>query len=473
MRFLTGLTIAALAAGCTGGGFAGDFGATPGGVQDMSLARDLIAEGKVPPAEAFLVEGMFSEHELGLEGEPCATLLCARAAAGLAPTLEGVDAGWLQVGLSSTIDPETFVRPSQTIIATVDVSGSMGWDYGDETPATIAVGLLEALADQLDERDRLAIVTYGSDVSTLLTLTAGSDRERIQQAIDSLGEGGSTNMEAGMRRAYDIAGGAVNETDETRVILFTDAQPNVGAVSASEFQQIAAAGAGQGVGLTVLGLGLGLNAELLGAMSTLRGGNAFSLTAAADVEPFMDDNWPWMVSPIAYDMSLTAESSASVGEAYGFPGDEGETALEVATVFLSKRKGALLVRLDDEAIAAGFTANVGLSYTEVDGTERSLALEAGFDGASELDSRGHFYDQAAVAKTTALAILVDAMRRAAKFYGPDRGLAVELMTTAAARIAADAEALGDPALTPEVELADALLTLMENDAPQGDFYGGF
>ena len=59
----------------------GDFGATQGGVQDMGLARELIASGRVPPAEAFVVEGMFSEHDLGLTGEACARTLCLRGAA--------------------------------------------------------------------------------------------------------------------------------------------------------------------------------------------------------------------------------------------------------------------------------------------------------------------------------------------------------------------------------------------------------
>src|SRR5262245_35045726 len=108
-HYLVAFALAFDAASCSGtGGFAGgDFGATPGGVQDMGLARELIANGRVPPPEAFVVEGMFSEHELGLAGEPCATLLCLRSAVGVAPTLDGEPSGWVQVGLSSTIDPQT------------------------------------------------------------------------------------------------------------------------------------------------------------------------------------------------------------------------------------------------------------------------------------------------------------------------------------------------------------------------------
>src|SRR5436190_13674457 len=110
-NFGLGLMAAVLCAGCSGGNFAsaggggGTFGATQGGVQDMRFARELVAAGQVPPPEAFVVEGMFSEHDLPLDGAPCTRTFCARAAAGIAPTPAGTDASWVQLGLASSIDP--------------------------------------------------------------------------------------------------------------------------------------------------------------------------------------------------------------------------------------------------------------------------------------------------------------------------------------------------------------------------------
>ncbi len=46
----------------------GEFGATAGGVKDLALARELVKAGQVPPPEALLVEGAFSEHDLPLTG---------------------------------------------------------------------------------------------------------------------------------------------------------------------------------------------------------------------------------------------------------------------------------------------------------------------------------------------------------------------------------------------------------------------
>jgi len=73
-----------------------EFGATQGGVKDMQLARTLVKEGRVPPKDAFVVEGMFSEHDLPLSGTPCARTLCLRGALGVAPDEKDAAAAWLR-----------------------------------------------------------------------------------------------------------------------------------------------------------------------------------------------------------------------------------------------------------------------------------------------------------------------------------------------------------------------------------------
>ena len=480
------ITIAASAlAGCgmgsgdfsSYGGPGGEFGATQGGVQDMTLARSLVEEGRVPPPEAFLPEAIFSEHDLPLEGPRCTTLLCLRAAMGVAPDALGASALWVQIGMSSTIDPDAFVRPTQTIVATVDVSGSMGWDYPNGTTAgNISRHLLHALADQLGEADRFALVAFGSTSRVVLPPTSAADHVRIEAAIDGLHENGSTDMESGMRTAYPIATSALGTTDAVRVMVLSDYNPNVGATTPSEFQRLAVAGGEEGVGLTLFGLGLGLAPEVMTAMSEIRGGNAFSLTSPDDVDPLIEDSWPWMVSPIAYDLSvrLQASSGFRLAAAYGFQGNEGDTeaALEVASVFLSRRKGAMLVQLrpvEGTEIGAAEAA-LSLGYVTVDGVPMTESLTARYGGEA-LDEGGRYLPQRGLAKTVALALLVSGMRDAATQYASDKAGAVAAMEAVVARFTDDAAAIGDPALDAEIDFAEALLALMRAGAPQGNLYG--
>jgi len=457
----------------------GDFGATPGGVKDLRLARELIANGQVPPAEALLVEGMFAEHDLGLAGSSCTLPLCLRAAAGVAPDLDGEPHGWLQIGMSSAVDPSRWMHPSTTYLMTVDVSGSMGWEQRGEdyaTPGALSRLLLHQLADQLRPQDRIAIVTYGSEVRVPLELTAGDQRDAAHAVIDDLTTAGSTNMEAGLERAYAIGRAAVDAgaTSQVRIVLFTDEQPNVGATAPTAFQQMVADGADDGVEMTVVALGLGIGAEMLQAMAHLRGANAFSLTDRGDIDDFMADEFPLFTTPIAYDLALDVAASAGVTleTGYGFPAGPGaEPKLEVSTVFLSKRRGAVLVSLagDDQALAA-LGADVHLAYALTDGQRRTETLRAARDGAA-LDDRGQWFAQASAAKTTALAILTSAMHDAAVVYGGNHDAAAQLLRDAHDRFAADAAALGDPDLEPEVALVAELLRLVESGAPQGSLYG--
>jgi Ca-activated chloride channel homolog len=79
--------------------------------------------------------------------------------------------------------------------------------------------------------------------------------------------------------------------------------------------------------------------------------------------------------------------------------------------------------------------------------------------------------QASVEKTVALASLVQAMHDAAEKYKTSRSEAVAILEPALARFEADAVVIGDPAIDAEAAFWAKLLSLMEMDAPQGDFYG--
>lgn len=445
----------------------------------MGLARALVDEGQVPPPAAFPVEGMFSEHDLPVEGAPCAELLCMRAATGVAPDLDDAERAWLQLGLSSTIDPATYERPTLSVIATVDVSGSMGWGSGPNSPATLSVDLLSRIAAELGPDDRFGIVTYGSSVNTRYAPRAADDPEGIQRVIGNLGEGGSTNMEAGLQQAFQLAREENGLAEEVRVLLFTDVQPNVGVTSPEAFQTMTSQAADAGVGLTLFGTGVGLGPEVMNAMAHVRRANAFTVMAPDDIARLMDESWPWMASPIAFDLrvSVTPEEFTQVRAGYGFPGPtaDGAATLDVATVFLSQRRGALLIELDTTAVDTAIEqagARVQLTYSRPDGTPVEQTLSTSWSGM-EVDARGHAYQQPSTARTVALALMVDGMHDAAEMY-EDPSLhdaAIEQMQRVVARIAADAEALADATLDPEVEFAEDLLALMESGAPQGTLYG--
>lgn len=257
-------------------------------------------------------------------------------------------------------------------------------------------------------------------------------------------------------------------------MLFTDVQPNVGSTTASEFEQLTREGADGGVGLTVFALGLGLNPDVLRGMSQIRNANAFSLTRPDDVEALMKDSWPWMVSPIAYDLVLRATSSPGfvVADGYGFPESTlGEASLSVSTVFLSRRRGALLLRFsaEDGKPLGTLSTELSLEYRTTDGEPVSETFVKEFSQLTD-DER---FEQQGVHKTVALARLVTAMKHAAEIYGEDADGAVATLQSAHTQFEEALDALNDPALDAERAFSANLIALMREGAPQDSFYGGF
>ena len=218
---------------------------------------------------------------------------------------------------------------------------------------------------------------------------------------------------------------------------------------------------------------MGLRAELIQVMSDMHGGNAFSLMDVADVEPFMTDNWPWLVSPIAYDLNVAARMPAGlrIVETYGFPnsGNESGVDFEVATVFLSKNRGALLLKLQGETLQ-NLSVNLGLSYYGLDNDFHESSVNVSYTG-NELNSGGYYMPQAGITKAVALTLLVTEMKRSVTLYQNDREQAITMLSNALNRFSAYAVLLGDDAISQEANFWNRLLTLMQSGAPQGNFYG--
>jgi hypothetical protein len=210
-------------------------------------------------------------------------------------------------------------------------------------------------------------------------------------------------------------------------------------------------------------------------MASLRGANAFGIMDEEEVSQLMTDEYPWFTTPIAFNLRVNAalDNGWAIQRGLGFPAasDDQQIGLKADTVFLSKRKGALLVALDSPTDAPdGLSGRFSLAYSEPDGTPITADAAFAYDGTA-LDPRGQWFAQKGVARTTALGLLIEGMHEAALDYSSDPETAQGIMKAASERFAADAAALADEDLLIEVDLASAMLKLIEQHAPQGTLYG--
>ena len=97
----------------------------------------------------------------------------------------------------------------------------------------------------------------------------------------------------------------------------------------------------------------------------------------------------------------------------------------------------------------------------------TVCWEGGLDGACKMIDQTLLPGELKIVDVTT----VEAMHDAAEVYSDNQDAAVTVVSAALERFKSDAEALHDPALTPESELATDLLQLMQAGAEQGDLYG--
>lgn len=325
----------------------GDYlGATPGGSQDIGLARSIINDGSVPNVEDFTIEGLYSEHDLEItNAPPCGKPLCVNTASSLAFGLDDDKRDFfVQLGMQTNISEQNFQRKPLNLGIVIDTSGSMDSYLGGVKSA------LHTLVDHLKSNDRVAIIEFASSANTIIDSTLISDKSALHSAIDELTTGGSTSLEEGMMQGYAEIDDFVDPKTLSRLMVFTDAQPNVGATDVKSFQTMVKAAAAIDIGFTFFGFGQNFDASFVDQISHLRGGN-YRFVGADDVKPIFEEELDFLVTPVAFDLHLTPkpQEGTAMSTVYGVPGAAEHvngSLIDITTVFLSKRKGGIVLRLD-------------------------------------------------------------------------------------------------------------------------------
>ena len=160
------------------------------------------------------------------------------------------DAQLMMLGLATE---KSEPKADNNLVFLIDVSGSMS--TADKLP--LLQKSFSYLVDRLDENDRVSIVTYAGKEKVVLRGCEGNKKDKIMDAINSLKAEGSTNGEAGLEMAYQVAEKYYIEGGNNRIIMASDGDLNVGISSAEELKSFVTEKKNMGVYLSVLGFGTG------------------------------------------------------------------------------------------------------------------------------------------------------------------------------------------------------------------------
>lgn len=216
-----------------------------------SFARNLLALDQLPAPEAVRPEEFVNwfEHDLRRPDGP-----------GLALTVDGAASPFfgtsshrlIRVGVA-TKAIEAADRKPAALTFVIDVSGSMA----DPGKLDLAKSSLKTLTQQLRDTDTVAIVTYSEQATVRLEPTKAADEATIIQAIDGLGTEGGTNVEAGVRKGFEVARAGFKAGAINRLILASDGVANQGVTDPDGILRTAQEQAGNGINLTTVGFGMG------------------------------------------------------------------------------------------------------------------------------------------------------------------------------------------------------------------------
>lgn len=276
-----------------------------------SNVRRFLSEGRLPPRDAVRIEELINyfryEYPLPRDrAQPFSTNVTVAPS----PWAEGRQL--VHIGLQGyNIVPRE--RPPLNLVLLLDVSGSM--NAPNKLP--LLQQSFRLLIDQLNARDRVAIVVYAGAAGTVLEPTPGNEHARILAALDSLRPGGSTAGAEGLRQAYALAEQNFNRNAVNRVIIATDGDFNVGINDPQQLQDFVSRKRETGVYLSVFGFGGGnYNDALMQRLAQNGNGVAAYIDTLNEARRVLRDEMASNMFSIANDVKIQVEFNPAVVKSY-------------------------------------------------------------------------------------------------------------------------------------------------------------
>jgi len=214
--------------------------------------RRFLRDGQLPPPDAVRVEELLNYFDYELPAPAAASPDPVRISTELSDCPWAPGHQLARIGIQAKkVDAASL--PPANLVFLIDVSGSM---QGTDRLGLVQAGL-RLLVRQLRPQDHVALVAYAGAAGLVLPPTSGAEQSTILDALDRLEAGGSTAGGEGLRLAYAVARQHLQPEGNSRVILASDGDFNVGETSDAAMEQLITEERESGVFLTVLGVGRG------------------------------------------------------------------------------------------------------------------------------------------------------------------------------------------------------------------------
>ena len=310
------------------------------------------------------------------------------------------------------------------LVFLIDISGSM--NSTDKLP--LLQKTFSYLVSNLTENDRVSIVTYAGGERVVLEGCEGNKYEQIMHAINNLEASGSTNGQAGLKKAYEIAQSCYIEGGNNRIIMASDGDLNVGISNPEELKKFVETKRDGGIYLSVLGFGSGnFRDDNMETLADHGNGVYYYIDGEVEAEKIFGSELCSTLTTVANDVKLQVTFEPVYVEKYRLIGYENRIMTEEDFTDDTKDAGE---------VGAGHTLTVCYEVTLTETANATGESEKWFDlavrwknpGMSESEERAYEMGNANLTETLdddarfAAAIIETAMLLHKSEYAGDASL---------------------------------------------------
>jgi Ca-activated chloride channel family protein len=313
------------------------------------------SEDNVSPADDFRVLWTLNEKPIG------ARILSYKPA-------EGED-GYFLLLAAPEVKASSDKIVSKTVIFVIDKSGSMAGKKIEQ-----ARNALKFVLNNLRDGDTFNIVAYDDRVTSFKEeLQRVTDQSRLEalRFVDSINDGGSTNIDGALKRALAL----VPDSDRpTYLIFLTDGLPTAGEKREAAIAENVKAANKNKTRLFVFGVGFDLNARLLDRLSTENSGTSEYVKPNQEIEASVAKFYGRMTAPVLTDIRL-ALANIDVNRMYPRELPDLFAGGQVVAVGRYKTGGATAIHINGRVGDAARTFEFPAELTAKSGDETYAFVE--------------------------------------------------------------------------------------------------
>lgn len=258
-------------------------------------------------------------------------------------------------------------RPPMNVAVVIDRSGSMSGDKIEN-----AKEAARRLVNVLGERDRVAIVSYGSDVSVDFYSQPVNDSTRMTllRAINNLAVGGGTNLSGGFQRGFSEVSKWKTSDAISRLIVMSDGHANIGITNPGQLVALATNALSSKVSVSTIGVGLDYNEDLMTAMANEGAGNYYFVDQSASVVSIFDRELQGLATTVARNTAVVIKlgEGVTLSELHGFASQTSGNQVYVSLAeFASEQQKNILLKLkvDGQKLGDRPILETNLSYDDL------------------------------------------------------------------------------------------------------------